>query len=149
MLGRSELFSIESRLFFLLCCMSVCFGCTQPQVEANATADAQAAFDRAATALSAGNYSAARGDFDAALKAGGLTVDNYVEALLGRAMCLADAGEFDAAMADITQAEQGVMEPERLHVARGFLLIKKGDAAAGQAEYAAAKKLNPKVTIPQ
>lgn len=123
-------------------------GCGGTEVAATSLADAQAAFDRGMAAVAKGDYSSARGDFDVAVKSGGLTVDNYVEALLNRSMCLSVAGEYEAAEADIAAAEQGATELEQVHVARGFMLAKKGDSAGAQAAFAEAKKINPKVVLP-
>ncbi len=153
-MGRTTVSSLSSWARKVLVLLAIAFtllifnGCGGTEVAATSLADAQAAFDRALAAVGNGDYASARTDFDVAIKSGGLTVDNYVEALLKRSMCLSVAGEYEAAEADIAMAEQGATELEDVHIARGFLLAKKGDSAGAQAAFAEAKKINPKVVLP-
>lgn len=124
-------------------------GCAGGGVSAESAASAQQSYDQALEAFEAGRLADARPLFDASLTLGGLPVDLVVDAYLKRAMCAAEAQDFEAAEADIATAEQGAMEMDQVHVARGFLLKKQGDQAGADAEFAAAKKLNPKVVLPK
>lgn len=125
-------------------------GCGPGAVEGETIATAQQSYDSANAAFAAGDYATARTSLDQALtNASGLNPDLYVDALLMRSICLSVAGELDAAAADITEAEQGATEMAKVHVARGVLLSKQGDAAGAKAEFASAKKADPKVVIPQ
>lgn len=134
---------------FVVIGLSAIVGCGGNGVPAENAATAQQSYDQGLEAFEAGRLADARPLFDASLTSGGLPVDLIVDAYLKRAMCAADAQDFAAAEADIAAAEQGAMEIDQVHVARGFLLMKKGDQAGADAEFAAAKKLNPKVVLPK
>lgn len=139
----------EGALLVTLAGMMTLSGCTGGGVSAESAASAQQSYDQALEAFEAGRLADARPLFDASLTLGGLPVDLVVDAYLKRSMCAAEAQDFAAAEADIATAEQGAMEMDQVHVARGFLLKKQGDQAGADAEFAAAKKLNPKVVLPK
>lgn len=80
---------------------------------------------------------------------GGLNADLLSMALIQRARCYIDAGNTDAAGQDLEHAEQGAAPPEQLHLAKGLLLRKKGKSQEAAAEFAKAKKISPKIKIPQ
>lgn len=106
-------------------------------------------FNRGIEAFESGDFAAARTSLDAALNGqGGLNADQLVEALLKRSICLASAGELDAAQADIDNASQGVMEMDQLFIAEAFLLAKRGDQAGSDKKLSEAKRLNPKAALP-
>lgn len=124
-------------------------GCSEPQVSGESIATAQQSYDQATSAFENGSYAEAKTSFDAALTAGGLTVDQLVDAYLKRSMCSAAAGDYAAAEQDIASATEGATDMEWVHIARGFLKAQQGDTAGAETEYREAKKLNPKVVIPK
>ncbi len=128
-----------------LCCTS----CSNQQTPPQSVADAQTAFDQAVQAFEGGQYAEALNGFNTALETPGLAPDLAASALLKRAVCLADSGNFDAALRDLHEAEQGPCPTDQVHVARGLVLRKQGQTAAAQAEFQQAKKLNPHVELPR
>lgn len=83
-----------------------------------------------------------------ALDSGLLLAELVDDALLVRAKCLAAEGRFDDALADLDEAGRGADDLSVVHAARGDVLLKKGDMGLAKAEYAMAKKMNPKVEVP-
>lgn len=125
-------------------------GCGGSAVEEETIASAQLSYDQAADAFGAGNYTQARTSLDQALEnSAGLNPDVYVDALLKRSICLSAAGEFEAAAADISEAERGATDLAQVHIARGIMFSKQGDDAKAKQEFADAKKLDPKAGIPK
>ncbi len=139
------------RCVLLSLCLATVLACgCDGQTVAPATAlKAQSAYDAGLEAFTGGNYGNALTDFNTAIESPGLTPDLLVDALLKRAQCHAEAGAFDAALADISQAEIGATELDQLHFVRGSVLNKKGDAQAAQAEFEKARQINPGLNIPE
>lgn len=80
---------------------------------------------------------------------GGLNADLLSIALLQRARCHIDAGNLEAATQDLERAEQGTAPPDQLSLTKGLLLRKQGKTSEANAEFAKAKKISPKLKIPQ
>ena len=89
-----------------------------------------------------GDYDRAIADYDEAiwLKSG-----NFPAAFYNRAFAYSDKGEYDDALADFGVVMHFNAKNALALYARGLTLLKKGDAAAGQADIAAAKAINPNI----
>lgn len=135
------------QLVGLLCV--VVAGCGGKKIDESTMQSSQQAYDSALGPFSQGDYATARTALDEALQGKGLNVDTYSDALVKRAICAAAAGDFDVAKADIAEAERGAPDMSIVHVAKGFLLAKQGDDAGAQAEFTAAKQINPNVEVPE
>ena len=131
----------------LLCALTAgTWGCAS-QMSPDKLATAAQALEAAKVAAQAGKWEEALPNFDKAL-AGGLSVDQYCEALLGRAIARANTGKFDDALVDLEQAERGSPNPEEVYAVRGYVLLKKGDKAGATAAFNEARRINPRVVIP-
>lgn len=86
---------------------------------------------------------------DKCINDGGLNADLLSMALVQRARCYVEAGNTDAAAQDLDRAEQGAAPLDQFHLAKGLLLKKQGNTAEANAEFAKAKKISPKLKIPQ
>jgi len=125
-------------------------GCGGSVVQEDTIATAQNDYDQAVAAFDEENYPQARILLDQALdNAAGLNPDIYVDALLKRSICLSMAEEFEAAAADINEAEQGATDMAEVFVARGVMFSKQGDDTKAKAEFANAKKLDSNIRIPK
>lgn len=124
-------------------------GCGGGGVAADTALTAAAALDQGVTAFDHGDFLAAHGSLDIALSTAGLNADQIVDARLKRSICLASAGDYDAAQLDIDYAAQGPCQPEQLLIAEAFLLAQQGDASGANAKLAQAKRLHPKARLPQ
>lgn len=142
---------LSSTLFVLgMCSLLGLTGCGGPVVDGETIASAQQSYDDAAAAFDEENYAQARTSFDQALdNSAGLNPDIYVDALLKRSICLSVSGEFEAAAADISEAEQGATDMAQVHLARGVMFGKQGDDAKAKSEFASAKKLDSKISVPK
>jgi tetratricopeptide (TPR) repeat protein len=130
----------------LLCALIVCTGCST-QMPPEKIATAGQALESATLAANAGNWDAAIKSYDTAL-GGGLNVDQYCQALMGRAMAKAQTGKFDDALKDLAQAERGAPNLEDVFALKAFVLQKKGDNAGATAAFNEARKINPRVQFP-
>ncbi|XZE54152.1 hypothetical protein SH139x_000101 [Planctomycetaceae bacterium SH139] len=149
--NRVSPYSLPAILLTLTClAASVSLGgCSGGKVDGVEIASAQEAYDAGLAAFQAERYAEAKEKFDQALTGGGLDADHFVSATLKRAICLADAGDFAAAEADLREAEQGATDMAQVHVTRGFIKAKQGDEAGASAEFREAKKLDPKIELPK
>lgn len=123
-------------------------GCGGSTVAPNSAADAQLAYDRGSEAFKTGSYTEALPQLTTALETPGLPPDLIVDALLKRAQCRAEGGDFEAALADVSQAEQGATELDKVHLARGVVLKKQGREQAAREEFQKAHKINPQLRAP-
>lgn len=76
---------------------------------------------------------------------GGLSPDDYEQALNLRAEAYARKGDFEAAMKDIEILKQGAADMASVYRTWSFVLVKKGDKAAAKKAFGLAKRLNPRL----
>jgi tetratricopeptide (TPR) repeat protein len=81
----------------------------------------------------------------AALEGGGLNPDVACDARVKRAVCLAGAGKYDEALADLEKNGPGASNPEAVEGARSYIYRKQGKAAEAQAALAKARRYNPRI----
>jgi tetratricopeptide (TPR) repeat protein len=123
-------------------------GCGGGRVAPSSAADAQLAYDLGVKAAEGGSFSDAIPQLTKALETPGLPPDLVVDALLKRARCRAEGGDFQAAFADVHQAEQGATELDKVHLTRGIIFQKQGDQKAARAEFQKARQINPQLRTP-
>lgn len=97
------------------------------QADPTSIRSAEDHFRQGSQAFAAGDRAAALEHFDQAL-AGSLQPDMAAEALIKRAYCLADAGRFDEALADLDEAEQGAPRPSEVEAARKYVRTRQTGA---------------------
>jgi tetratricopeptide (TPR) repeat protein len=89
-----------------------------------------------------GDYNRAIADYEEAIW---LRSGDFPAAFYNRALAYTDKGEHDRALADFDVVVQFDQKNALALYARGLTLVKKGDAAAGKADIAAAKAIDPNV----
>lgn len=109
----------------------------------------QQQFDDGLRKYQLNDYSTAKAEFDKALSGGGLSADQYSDALLMRAECSIHLGDVTTAQKDIEIAEKAATDTARLNMVKGLLARKNGDAAGAAAFFQAALAENPELVIPQ
>jgi tetratricopeptide (TPR) repeat protein len=112
-------------------------------MSATDVASAQSSLDRAKELETNGDYVAALESAEAAVSEAGLDPDQYVEALLLRARCLAETGAVEKALADLEMAEQGSPDEGLLHFTQGVIFSKQGKTKEAKKEFSIARRLNP------
>lgn len=141
---------VDQRSLLLLWVLSCLIfpGCGGGAIPEGSAASAQHAFDLGNDQFMQQKYAEAEAAFTKSLETPGLNPDLLIEALLTRARARVELGSLDAAMEDVVAAEQGATEPEQVCVVKGLILRKKGRESEAKAEFARARKLNPRVVIP-
>ncbi len=142
--------SRPSSAIFVLASIAVAIvvGSSSSSLPARQVAQAQSSLDLAAANLASGDFEGANTQINAAINEPGLDADQYCEALLIRAQCLAESGDLDAAEKDLAEAEMGAPSEVKLLLARAFVLHRKGERAAASKEFARAKRLDSSLKSP-
>jgi tetratricopeptide (TPR) repeat protein len=133
------------RIFFVLLATSA-LGCLAPGEEhEDLRRSAYANYGEGLTAFESNDRATALTKFTAALEGGGLNPDAACDARVKRAVCLAAAGKYDEALADLEKNGPGASNPEAVEAARSYLYRKQGKAAEAQAALAKARRYNPRI----
>lgn len=122
-------------------------GCSS-EVAPATIASSQASFEEAKQLAASGNYAAGMPLIEQAIAGTGLNADQYASALLVRAQCLADAGEFEKAEADLAESQLGDPDPAFFQLSKGIVLSKQGKDAEAKKAFAMAKRLDSNIQIP-
>jgi tetratricopeptide (TPR) repeat protein len=88
-----------------------------------------------------GDYDRAISDYDEAIR----LKSDFPAAFYNRALAYSDKAEYDRALADFDVVMRFDQKNALALYARGLTLVKKGDAAAGKADIAAAKAIDPNI----
>jgi tetratricopeptide (TPR) repeat protein len=80
---------------------------------------------------------------------GGLSPDQFGEALVNRARARLQIGMLDEAEADLRDAEQGAMDLAEVYALWGDVMLSRDDMAQARDKYAKARQLNPKIALPE
>lgn len=120
-----------------------CAGCSGSTSGSDAVAREQSAkaFQQAEDALEQDDFARAKELFDLAIAEGHLSIDAIGVAYAGRAVCLAELGQFEEAHDDLDKMEQAPNQGEIL-AARSYVLEKQGKKAEARAAWAKAKRFN-------
>ncbi|MCX7411070.1 MAG: tetratricopeptide repeat protein [Planctomycetales bacterium] len=137
---------MQSRLLLLLWTV-VLVGCGQSAATV-ATVSGEADYELGLVAYEKKDYAEASRHFDIALRTGGLNADLMGEALLKRARCSIEAGQFNEARRDLEDLDRSPAPPDEVLVTRAHLHFKEGDLAEANKLHAEAQKLNPKLPKP-
>lgn len=118
-------------------------GCSYPGEEvADVRRQANQAYADGLSAFDAKDRTLAEQKFTAAIDAGGLNPDSYMDAAIKRAVCWAAASKSDEALAELTKLESGGGPPDAIFIARSYVLRKQGKAAESRAALAKARQYN-------
>ena len=124
-------------------------GCSS-QIASDVVQSSQASLDQAKSlVVKGGSSSEALTLLDSAILDPGLDADQYVEAVLLRARCYADAGEFEKAEADLEEAELGDPGEALLHFTKAIVYDKQGKAKESKKEFAIARRLDSSLKMPK
>ena len=133
-------------VLLLLGCLVL--GCEKTISETDSRSS-QVSLDQAIAFIDSGSYSSALPLLDASIASGGLSADQYADALLLRACCHTDSGDLEKAEADLTLVEQGAPNPAKFQLTKGMLLTKQGKKSEAAAAFKLAKQLDPSIKIPK
>lgn len=134
--------------WFLLLLGCLVLGCEKTVSETDSRSS-QVSLDQAIAFIDSGSYSSALPLLDASIASGGLSADQYADALLLRACCHTDSGDLEKAEADLTLVEQGAPNPAKFQLTKGMLLTKQGKKSEAAAAFKLAKQLDPSIKIPK
>lgn len=119
------------------------FGCSSPAEKlSDVRRDASVAFNEGMTAIDARDYATAEQKFSAAVQPGGLMADQFCEATVRLAVCLAAAGKTDEASKKLDDLGPAASNPDEVLVARSFIFMKQGKPTEARAALAKARRLN-------
>lgn len=124
-------------------------GCSSSKMDESLIQSSEVGLQEAVKLVEGNQCSQAMPILDKCINEGGLNADLLSTALVQRARCHIDAGNTDAAGQDLERAEQGTAPLDQLYLAKGLLMKKLGKAQEANAEFAKAKKISPKLKIPQ
>jgi len=124
-------------------------GCVRDAVAPANAADAQTAYDAGLAALARDSHAEALEQFTTAIETTGLPPDLLLDAMLKRALCRAEVGEYEAALGDLQTAEAAATDLDQVHLVRGMILDQKGEKQAARAEFQKARQINPRLQIKQ
>ncbi|MBX3426088.1 MAG: hypothetical protein KF688_10445 [Pirellulales bacterium] len=106
---------------------------------------ASAACEAGEKAFEQGDFTTAEVELRKAVDSRLLNLDVYCSASVKLAVAEAAAGKFAEAAARLDDLERGAPNLDEVYAARAFLLGKQGNKAGAQAEFAKAKRLNPRI----
>ena len=124
-------------------------GCSSGQVGQSVIQTGETSLQEAIKLVESNQFDQALPLLDKCINTGGLNADLLSGALVHRARCHIETGKTDEASQDLERAEQGSAPMDQLYVTKGLLLRKQGNSQGASAEFAKAKKLSPKIKIPQ
>lgn len=123
-------------------------GCNRVPVAATTVQASYATAESADQSMQSGDFAAAEQQYTSVINNGGVQADVMATLYLKRGLCYVEKGEFDGAFADFDKADQGSVSAAELHKARGQAFRKQGNPKKADEEFAAAKKLDPTISIP-
>ena len=138
----------HQQLLLVILIVTFGLGCTDRRGGVPYNASAESLVEQGIAAAEKGDWETAIDFLTAGLESGRLAVDFVSQALVARARCQAALGKLDLASADLDEAEPGIEDVSELHAARGDLWLTRGDLKNAKAEYERARKLNPRIAIP-
>jgi tetratricopeptide (TPR) repeat protein len=103
---------------------------------------ANAAYNEAVTAFASKDYAGAEAKLAAALQANVLNPDVFCDATAKYAVCLAAAGKYPEAMAELDKLGPAAPNQAAIFAARSFILKKQGKVAEANVALAQAKRLD-------
>lgn len=124
-------------------------GCSGGSMDQNTIQSGEVGLQEAIKMVESNQCSQALPILEKSISEGGLNADLLSLALVQRARCHIEAGNTEAAAQDLDRAEQGAAPQDQFHLVKGLLLRKQGKAQEATAEFSKAKKLSPKIKIPQ
>jgi tetratricopeptide (TPR) repeat protein len=133
------------RGLFAVCFTVALLGCGN-RLTPPPTADAYKNYNAALESMKSKDWKKAGEGFSFCVEKGGLNADLYTDALVRRAICLAQTGDIPAANADLDKAERAA-DLAPVYSARALVLKKAGKTSEATAMLAKAKKLNAKVEV--
>ncbi len=133
----------------VLVAATACCGCGSQEVRPAAIASAQQSYDVGESAMAQGDFVLAEKAFTQAFSLGGLSSDQFGEALVNRARARLQMGMLDEAEADLRDAEQGSMDLAEVYALWGDVMLSRDDMAQARDKYAKARQLNPKIVLPE
>jgi outer membrane protein assembly factor BamD (BamD/ComL family) len=126
--------------------MLAAVGCSGAGEEhADARQLAYSNYNEAVAAFTSRDYATAEAKLTAAIDAHGLNPTAYSDAMVKRAFCLAKAGKFAEANADLEKLGPSPENLDEILAVRSYILRKQGKAAESRTMFAKAKRLNPAV----
>ena len=134
-------------ILFMSCLLAGIVGCSSQQPSAE-IAESEGTFDAAMIAFESSDFQLAEEQLTAAIEAGGLNPDLVAEAYLLRAESRAKLGKFSEAMTDLNGMDQRAPDKARYYQIRGDVLLGQGDNDAAKAAYAAARKIDRTIELP-
>src|SRR5262249_23587392 len=134
-----------TRISIFATALMFCAACSRTQMPENQIRDAQAAYIDGMDALASNDFGLALEQFEAALGIGGLSADQFGEAMLHSAECHIELGNFEDAAGVLDSLEAQATDLDQLYLARCKLYAKQGDMSKARVEFEAARKLNPEV----
>lgn len=146
---QTSVFVRFSRLLFCAVTGFILAGCSGGSMDQSVIQSSEIGLQEAIKLVEGNQYSQALPILEKCIGDGGLNADLLSIALIQRARCYIDAGNTDGAAQDLERAEQGSAPLDQFHLARGLLLRKQGKAQEASAEFTKAKKIAPKIKIPQ
>jgi tetratricopeptide (TPR) repeat protein len=139
-----------SDCFSAVSAISLCMlllGCEKP-ISEHDNRMSQVAYEEAIQLVDASSFDEALSVVNEAIAAGGLSADQYADALLLRCRCQCNLGNMEQAESDLAKAELGSPNPASFELARGILLSKQGKKRDSEEAFKLAKKIDPSIKIP-
>ncbi len=132
-----------------ICLLAAMAGCSGSGMDESLVQSGETGLQEAIKLIESNQAGQAMPLLEKSINQGGLNADLLSMALVLRARCHIEAGNTDAAAQDLDRAEQGSAPLDQFHLTKGLLLKKLGKAQEASAEFAKAKKISPKIKIPQ
>lgn len=133
-------FAISARAYFFVAC---CLGCSSAADNLEETRVASsAAYSEAVSAFNAKDYAKAEQSLNVALQPGGLMSDQYCDAVVKRAVCMASSGKVTEAAAELENLGLAATNLDALFAAKAYVLAKQGKTAESRAALAKARQYN-------
>lgn len=123
-------------------------GCAA-QVDPSRIQTSQEDFDNGMQAFAVDDFDGARDAFTKVINAGGLTPDAIAEAYLLRAEACIRLNDLETARNDLQAVEQAAPDLARWYALVGQLELAAGNLDAGKAAYGEARKIDPKLPLPE
>ena len=123
-------------------------GCGSRSMPAHSIQDSEKAFDDAVAKLASKDDVGSREAATTALRGGGLSADQSVEASMIIVEAAIESGDLAIAESELKALEPNVLDMVKFHILQGRLAKRQGNDSAAQEAFGKARSIDPKAPIP-
>lgn len=124
-------------------------GCGAKKLEEDTVRTAESSLDRGLAAFNEGDFAEAEECLSAAIEAGGLQPDLYLQACVERAVALGHLGRVEDGLLQLAYCEEGIEGPDQMELATARIYLAAGDEKTAKSHVNLAREANRRVQLPE